>query len=185
MRSLIPLPDLIIIVTSVCVLTGRGVSVPSPKSIVSSVSDSGGRTASVIGVRLLESTVLIGRQPSREYIRSDIDRSEATPSIDAKLLCDSRDHQTSGTTRYITYVAQWCLWKTCAHDVHMVWRACGNTRDVKKYLPTLQQFARDPRDGQRPSHIVSLDSTCRKRKMRPLYRLNNPRLSGNLPRGRS
>jgi hypothetical protein len=39
------------------------------------------------------------------------------------------------------------LWKTCADDVHMVWSACGNTRDAKKYLPTLQQFTRDPRDG--------------------------------------
>jgi hypothetical protein len=66
----------------------------------------------------------------------------------------------------------------------MVWRACGNTRDVKKYLPTLQQFARDPRDGQPPSHIVSLDSTCRKRKMRPLSRLNNPPTVGQ-PSARS
>ncbi len=62
-----PLPDLIIIVTSVCVLIGTGVSVPSPKSDVSSASDSGWRTASVIVEIAGVPTVLIGNQPSREY----------------------------------------------------------------------------------------------------------------------
>src|SRR5262245_50469397 len=85
----------------------------------------------------------------------------------------------------ITYANALMLWKTCADDVHMVWSACGNTRDEKKYLPTLQRFPHDRAIVHPPSHVVSLDAMCPIRKMRPARPLLQPqRLSGNPPRGR-
>lgn len=122
----------------------------------------------------------IGRQPSVEYTRNGIERtqsfvrraevlrppSEATTS-ESNRCCDSRDHETSRTTTCITLCNALMLWKTCADDVHMVWSACGNTRDAKKYLPTLQRFPHDRAIVQPPSHVVSLDATCLIRKMRP------------------
>jgi hypothetical protein len=135
--------------------------------------------------------VLIGRQPSREYTWNGIERLPTTNGelhanaevlayeTNAALKVSERNHPRCGNplrlerSRSVSNddVLGECkappLWKTCADDVDTMWRACGNTRDEKKYLPILQRFPRVTPIAQKPSHVVSLDATCRKRKMRP------------------